>query len=49
MGICPYCKQHIALHEVKKETSGVGFFKQEIMYICPHCDTILGFSRGKYG
>lgn len=49
MSKCPHCKQEIALQDVQKEIQGVGFFKQEIMYTCPHCDTIIGFSRGKYG
>jgi uncharacterized protein with PIN domain len=46
---CPYCKGEIILRDVKREVQGVGFLKQEIMYVCPHCDTIVGFSRGNYG
>ncbi len=50
MARCPHCKLEIHLTDVKREkTKGNGFFKQEIMYSCPHCDMVIGFSRGKYG
>jgi hypothetical protein len=49
MGKCPYCKQIIDLENVIKGVKGIGLFKQEIMYVCPHCQTIVGFSRGNYG
>ena len=49
MSKCPHCKQEITLYDVKKDIIGIGFFKQEIMYTCSHCDMVLGFSRGKYG
>ena len=49
MGKCPYCKQIFDLENVIKEVKGIGLFKQEIMYVCPHCQTIVGFSRGNYG
>lgn len=45
---CPHCKGEVTLNDVKKETQGVGFLKQEILYYCPHCEAILGFSRGKF-
>ncbi len=45
MGICPYCKQNISLNDVKKENKGTGFIGQETMYMCPHCDYILGFTN----
>jgi len=45
---CPFCKGEVALSEVTRQTQGMGFVKQEIMYICPHCQSILGFSRGKF-
>ena len=45
MSICPYCKQNISLNDVKKENKGIGFIGQETMYICPHCDYILGFTN----
>lgn len=47
---CPYCEGVITLapnspnpdaREIKRSTEG--FVKKEIMYICPHCDKILGF------
>ena len=46
---CPHCKQEISLKDVDRETIGARFLKQEIMYSCPHCDTVIRFSRGKYG
>ena len=49
MSKCPHCKMEIILKEVKKEIRGAVFLKQEIMYSCPHCETVIGFSRGKYG
>ena len=45
---CPFCKGEVSLNEVEKQIQGKGFVKQEIMYICPHCKSILGFSRGKF-
>ncbi len=45
---CPHCKGEIKLETVQRETKGVGFIKQEIMYSCPHCGSVLGFSRGKF-
>jgi len=49
MSKCPHCKQEITLKDVNGEIIGAGFLKQKIMYSCPHCDTFIGFSRGKYG
>jgi len=49
MALCPHCKKELKLNTLDKETLGVGFFKQEIMYSCPVCKKVLGFSRGKYG
>jgi hypothetical protein len=43
----------VTLEKAKRETSDlpeevhkevVGFIKKEIMYSCPHCDAVLGFS-----
>jgi len=48
MSKCPHCKQDINLNNLNKETSGAGFFMQEIMYSCPLCDIILSISRGKF-
>lgn len=52
MAKCPYCKQSLTLEnthrdsmdhreEVHKEVAGL--VKKEIMYSCPHCDSVLGF------
>ena len=49
---CPYCKQVVTLEKTHKESAEsvetvhkevVGLIKKEIMYSCPHCDSILGF------
>jgi len=51
---CPYCKQVVTLDKTRRDSldasvpEGVhreteGFIKKEIMYSCPHCDSILGF------
>jgi uncharacterized protein with PIN domain len=51
---CPYCKQVVTLEKTQRESVEVsvpeeierevtGFLKKEIMYSCPHCDSILGF------
>jgi len=48
MSKCPQCKQEISLRDVNRETIGAGFLKQEVMYSCPVCKTIIGFSRGNY-
>jgi len=48
MARCPHCKGEVKLSELEKEKKGAGFFKQEIMYSCPHCKSILGISRGKF-
>ncbi len=47
-GKCPFCKGEVTLEMVKREKKGIGIFKQEIMYMCPHCQAVLGFSRGKF-
>jgi phage terminase large subunit GpA-like protein len=49
---CPHCKKPVSLSAktassadalpVRKET--VGSVKKEVMYSCPHCDCVLGFS-----
>jgi hypothetical protein len=52
MAKCPYCKQVLSLEKTKRESSEMteevhkdvsGIVKKEIMYSCPHCDSILGF------
>ena len=50
MAKCPYCDKPVELEaehgdrhdEVRKEIKGV--VKKEVMYFCPHCERILGFS-----
>ena len=49
MAKCPYCDKPVQLstnggnpnNEVRKEVEGS--VKKEVMYICPHCDRVLGF------
>lgn len=52
MAKCPYCKQSLTLEQSKRDLMThpeevhkdvVGVVKKEIMYSCPHCDSILGF------
>ena len=52
MAKCPYCKQSLSLNDTKRESADVteevhrdvaGLVKKEIMYSCPHCDSVLGF------
>lgn len=52
MAKCPYCKQALTLEKTKRESAEVteevhkdvsGIVKKEIMYSCPHCDSVLGF------
>jgi hypothetical protein len=45
---CPFCKAEVDLQTVLKQKEGVGFLKQEILYYCPGCQAVLGFSRGKF-
>jgi hypothetical protein len=51
---CPYCKQVVTLDKTRKDSADIsipesvdrevsGIVKKEIMYSCPHCDSILGF------
>ena len=51
MAKCPHCKKPVALNDkadssdsrpVRKEV--LGKVKKEVMYSCPHCDCVLGFS-----
>jgi hypothetical protein len=53
MAKCPHCNQTVTIKKSKQETGElakevhkevVGYVKKEIMYSCPHCDAILGFS-----
>jgi hypothetical protein len=54
MAKCPYCKQVVTLDKTKRDSAEIsipegvakevsGFIKKEIMYSCPHCDSVLGF------
>lgn len=49
---CPYCKQDVTLDKTRRDAMAMGdeihkevegIVKKEIMYSCPHCDSILGF------
>jgi len=52
MAKCPYCKKPLVLRAkacdaanakaVRKEVAGS--IKKEVMYVCPHCDCVLGFA-----
>jgi hypothetical protein len=50
MAKCPYCDKSVLLaprrlekeNEVCKEVKGT--VKKEVMYSCPHCEKVLGFS-----
>ena len=44
MGLCPFCKQNANLDNMKTEVRGLGVIKQERMYMCPSCNSILGFA-----
>jgi phage terminase large subunit GpA-like protein len=48
MAKCPHCKGEVTFENVKMQEKGQGVFRQESMYICPHCDCIIAISRGKY-
>jgi len=51
MATCPYCKKPVSLDETRRESSESKvvhkevseMIKKEVMYSCPHCDSILGF------
>tara|TARA_Y100000034_G_C6525021_1_gene226042 strand:- start:7 stop:159 length:153 start_codon:yes stop_codon:yes gene_type:complete len=48
MAKCGYCKGEVNFENIEREKKGIGILMQEIMYICPHCKSILGVSRGKW-
>jgi len=48
MAKCPYCKTPLDFKSIEREKRGIGILMQEIMYVCPHCKSILGVSRGKF-
>jgi hypothetical protein len=52
MAKCPHCKQTVTLDKTNREVASasdeihkdvVGLMKKEIMYSCPHCNSVLGF------
>jgi hypothetical protein len=52
MAKCPYCKQSVLLEHTTRDSMDhseevhkdvTGSIKKEIMYSCPHCESILGF------
>ncbi len=47
MAKCPYCERNVTLtphtpDSLHKEV--VGLLKKEVMYACPHCERVLGFT-----
>ncbi|MFC1691592.1 hypothetical protein ACFL0W_05425 [Nanoarchaeota archaeon] len=45
---CPHCKEEINFDNIKTIKKGAGLFKQEIIYFCPACESVIGISRGKW-
>lgn len=45
---CPYCQGIFGGSVFIGETVHIGFKNYAKMYVCPHCDTILGFSEYKW-
>ena len=51
---CPHCKESITVKSVQRHQDSdeseevnrevYGTFTKEVMYSCPHCDCVLGFS-----
>ena len=44
---CPHCEGNVTLHAGDKDTlrkEKAGLLKKVVMYSCPHCDKVLGFS-----
>lgn len=52
MAKCPHCQKPVTLSEKTAPAAGcqpvvkevVGKVKKEVMYSCPHCNCVLGFS-----
>ena len=50
MAKCPYCKETITLSSAQKDEKDElhkeveGIIKKEVMYSCPHCESVLGFA-----
>jgi hypothetical protein len=47
MGKCPYCKTELSLEELKFEKLHGGYRQYSRMWMCPSCESILGFSEYK--
>jgi len=50
MAKCPHCEKSVTLqrggqNEVDREDKGIGFWRKESMYSCPHCRKVLGFAN----
>jgi len=49
MAKCPYCEKPVTLtagpNEVGRQDKGLGFWRKESMYYCPHCRKVLGFAN----
>lgn len=52
MAKCPYCKEIVTLKSLKRDSDSdevdrevYGTVKKEVMYSCPHCDSVLGFAH----
>ena len=48
MSRCGFCKGELTFENMEEKKRGFGFLKQEIMYVCPHCKSVIGVSRGKW-
>ena len=44
---CPYCKEE--LDTVWAKVEGIGWAGQERILMCPHCESLLGFTVWKKG
>ncbi len=42
---CPSCKKD--LDRIWVKTSGLGFYGQKEILICPHCQSLLGYNAWK--
>ncbi len=50
MAKCPFCKETVTLDSARQESREEihkeveGRIKKEVMYSCPHCESVLGFA-----
>lgn len=45
MAKCPHCNKEVKPDEIKKETVKGGILRvDKAIYVCPHCDKILGIA-----